>query len=69
MKKQHKEKPIRNFFYTVFCIVISLAFVGFWFSLLFTQTMYRNEILIISAAFLILAVIFGIITPLFKLKK
>lgn len=69
MKNKHKERPIRNFFYTVFCIVISLAFVSLWYSLLFPQTAYRNEILIVSASVLIIAVIFGIILPLFKLIK
>ena len=69
MKNTHKERPVRNFFYAVFCILSAFAFIGVWLTILFPAVVYRKEIMIASIAVLALAVIFGIIIPMLKLIK
>ena len=69
MKNEHKNKPVRNFFYAFFCVIESFAFIGFWYTWYFEKTPYRMAILVACAAIIILAVFFGIFKPIFKLMK
>ena len=69
MKNEHKNKPVRNFFYAFFCVVVAFAFTGFSYTWYFENTPYRMEIFFACSLILILAVLFGIIKPLFKLSK
>ena len=66
---RHEEKPIRNFFYALLCIFTSIAFVGFWCSVIFEKIPYRDDIFVVCSVILAVAVIMGIITPLFKILK
>jgi hypothetical protein len=48
---------------------VAFAFTGFSYTWYFKNTPYRMEIFVACALILILAVLFGIIKPLFKLSK
>ena len=65
----HPNHPVRNFFYILWLLVVSAAFLALWVGIsLFAETL--GKILLAGgAAILLLAVIVGIIVPASKQRK
>ncbi len=66
--EKHPSHPVRNFFYLLWSLVNTLAFVGL-FVVITLPVPYKPVVNFVLLVVLLLAVVFGIIRPLFKLKR
>lgn len=65
MDNGHRERPVRNFFYTLWCIITAAAFTAASYALYYSPK-HKDEILIGCASVIIISLILGVISPLFK---
>ena len=68
-KNDHPTHPVRNFFYLLWTLVNTLAFVGFFVAISLPVLPYRAVWLFVTAVLLVLAVVFGIFRPLFGVAR
>lgn len=68
-ENNHPTHPVRNFFYVLWSFLNILAFVGLFVALATKDLPYRPVCIIVAAALLILALLFGFFRPLLRAKR
>ena len=68
-KNSHPSHPIRNFFYLLWSLLNTLAFVGLFVFLTLPVLPYRPIFLFVTLVVLLLALVFGVIRPALKVKR
>ena len=65
----HREHPVRNFFYVLYSVTNIFAFAAFFFALYRDSLTARIPIMVVAGAFLALALCVGVIRPLARGKR
>ena len=65
MNNGHGSKNVRNFFYTIWCVMTSAAFVTACYALYYAPKS-KDVMLIVCISIIIMSLVLGVITPLFK---
>ncbi len=66
-REEHRQRPVRNFFYTLYSLLNAAAFSAFFYLLFTEERQGEQTALMIGAGILVaFGVIFGIIRPLLR---
>ena len=64
----HRAHPVRNFFYTLYSLLNIFAFATFFCALAQKDLPLRPMLLVVAGTFILLALFFGVLRPLFRIK-
>ena len=65
---EHRAHPVRNFFYVLYSVLNIVAFALFFYALYSVEMPMRMLSLILTAAFLVLALFVGVLRPLIRAR-
>jgi hypothetical protein len=65
MDNGHRERPVRNFFYTLWCVFTAAAFTVASY-VLYYNPRYKEVILTGCISVIVISLLLGVISPLFK---
>ena len=67
MSDTHSTNKVRNFFYGVWCILLTFAFALLWYAMYFDVPKINDQIVItLCLSTVLLSFILGVIVPFFK---